>query len=222
STTSQAIVPHHPLTYIDIVFGIIWIIIGLFQCFYGYKFIRITMFFVGFVWFAFIAYLIADYLYGTSPAYSFFVIILISGLVGAIICFFLWELSILLIGGYGGIGSPFYSTYAIIATTSIGGAFAIIWGIDDFLQTGFQTLFLILFKKENSYFEADWKVYVLLACWILLIIAGIAWELYTHQEMVLHPTNIFLWCVCWSKRHKHDDEKSQMSTKDMNNSENLA
>ncbi|KAF9310498.1 hypothetical protein BG003_008463 [Podila horticola] len=100
--------------------GTTLILIGLVQVFFGFKFIRLTLFLTGFISWAVIAMFIMvrirwDMLYAVfKPSLYVFWVWLMSGLVGGIISFRYWNLGVTFAGAFGG----FAVAMGIIAVTS--------------------------------------------------------------------------------------------------------
>jgi len=203
------------------------------ECFYGYRFIRITMFFAGFLLLGFMTLLVVSLSFRDLPVVASFFIVLGIGLGGGLLCLLMWEPAILMIGAYGGfalayallsvarienhttaaiilgifmlagvIGVKLAERHAIIILTSFGGAFAFVWGVDDFAHTGFQNILTVISAVGQFYFVPDWRTYTLGAVWLVLTAAGTAWEYWRHEEMILKPGK---WgCDCAGNDAKED------------------
>jgi len=237
----------YPLDATDIVLGILWIVIGLVECFFGYKFIRISMFFAGFLFAGFITFIAMALSEWATPPGPAFAVISVVGLVGGSVCFFFWELALLIHGAYGGfslglsllsvarihsstgsiillvalsllgmLSVKLWERHAIIVLTAIGGAFAVMWGVDDFWQTGFQNIPIVLSNRGDVYFDATWQTYVLMGCWLLLSLIGMAFEEWKHEYMVLSPLGL-LWCVCWRPGKSDPKTPSKKEVKSSSN-----
>ncbi|KAF9927676.1 hypothetical protein FBU30_002973 [Linnemannia zychae] len=90
------------------ILGILLIIVGLVQVFYGFKFIRITLVITGFISWAVIAMMIMvvlrwDRVYFLfKPSHGPFWIWFIPAILGAILSFRYWDLGVAFAGGFGG------------------------------------------------------------------------------------------------------------------------
>lgn len=96
------------------------ILIGLIQVFFGFKFIRLTLFLTGFISWAVLAVFIMvrihwDMLYAIfKPSLYYFWVWFLSGLVGGILSFRYWNLGVTFAGAFGG----FAVAMGIIAVTT--------------------------------------------------------------------------------------------------------
>ncbi|KAF9376889.1 hypothetical protein CPB97_010534 [Podila verticillata] len=96
------------------------ILIGLIQVFFGFKFIRLTLFLTGFISWAVVATFIMvrihwDMLYALfKPSLYYFWVWFLSGLVGGILSFRYWNLGVTFAGAFGG----FAVAMGIIAVTT--------------------------------------------------------------------------------------------------------
>ncbi|KAF9151387.1 hypothetical protein BG015_006746 [Linnemannia schmuckeri] len=90
------------------VLGIILIIVGLVQVFYGFKFIRLTLVLTGFISWAVISMIVTvvlrwDLVYFLfKPSHYYFWIWFLAGILGAILSFRYWDLGVAFSGGFGG------------------------------------------------------------------------------------------------------------------------
>ncbi|KAF9974823.1 hypothetical protein BGZ73_001683 [Actinomortierella ambigua] len=93
-----------PFTWESCLYGALFIFFGLVEVFHGYKYIRFTMLFAGFIiWSSTVVMimLIIDINSGTYQSSGlYFGIWLAVGLVGAIVSFYLWHVGIILTGAY--------------------------------------------------------------------------------------------------------------------------
>ncbi|KAF8946349.1 hypothetical protein BGZ47_000760 [Haplosporangium gracile] len=90
------------------VLGIILIIVGLVQVFYGFKFIRLTLVLTGFISWAVLSMIVTvvlswDLVYFLfKPSHYCFWIWFLAGIFGAILSFRYWDLGVAFSGGFGG------------------------------------------------------------------------------------------------------------------------
>ncbi|KAG0057337.1 hypothetical protein BGZ83_011580 [Gryganskiella cystojenkinii] len=103
----------------NVVLGVLFIVLGLVQVFYGFKFIRLTLFLMGFVSCAIIPILIMTRLnwqltyFLFKPSHYAFWVWLLCALIGGVICFRFWDLGITFAGAFGG----FALAVAIVGAT---------------------------------------------------------------------------------------------------------
>ncbi|KAG0040600.1 hypothetical protein BGZ82_001055 [Podila clonocystis] len=99
---------HVRITTQNIALGTSLIIVGLIQVFYGFKFIRLTLFFTGFLAWAISAMMIMvairwDLVYTTfMPSHYYMWVWIGSGLIGALLAFRYWDLGVTFTGAFGG------------------------------------------------------------------------------------------------------------------------
>jgi len=77
-----------------------------------------------------------------------------------------------------------YERVAVILTTSVGGAYCMMFGLDMFVQTGFRTTFHVMLSQSSAAFQSNAGTWVMIACVPVIAILGIVWELKHHEEPV--------------------------------------
>ena len=80
----------------------------------------------------------------------------------------------------------FYERFSIILGTSLGGAFMVMFGIDEFLQAGYREMIVIFdFAGKTLQYHPDKKVFIMIGCSLALACLGIAWEFWHHAKPLL-------------------------------------
>ncbi|KAF9915327.1 hypothetical protein BX616_006393 [Lobosporangium transversale] len=204
--------------------GVTFILIGLFEVFYGFKFIRLTLFVTGFLAWAVAAMMIMlairwDLIYTTFiPKYYYFWLWLAAGLVGSILSFRFWDLGVTFTGAFGGFAlamsivaianlsitnagryvimgsfilggaalATFFERFFIIFSTSFGGAYIFMFGVDQFAQVGYREMIVIFdFTGKTFTYHPSWDVYLMLGFSLILAGLGIGWEFWHHSAPLL-------------------------------------
>ncbi|KAG9064166.1 hypothetical protein KI688_003354 [Linnemannia hyalina] len=80
----------------------------------------------------------------------------------------------------------FYERFSIILGTSLGGAFMVMFGVDEFLQAGYREMIVIFdFAGRTLQYRPDKTVFIMIGCSLALACLGIAWEFWHHAKPVL-------------------------------------
>ncbi|KAF9385271.1 hypothetical protein CPB97_004974 [Podila verticillata] len=211
---------HVRITSQNIALGTTLIIVGLVQVFYGFKFIRLTLFVTGFLAWAIAAMMIMvairwDLVYTTFlPQYYYMWVWIGSGLIGALLSFRYWDLGVTFNGAFGGFAlamgiiavanlnienagryailsvlilggaafATFYEKLFVIMATSFGGAYLLMYGVDEFVQVGYREMIVIFdFTGKTFTYHPNKYVYIMLASSVLLAGLGIGWEFWHHE-----------------------------------------
>lgn len=211
---------HVRITTQNIALGTTLIIVGLIQVFYGFKFIRLTLFVTGFLAWAVAAMMIMvairwDLVYTTfMPKYYYMWVWIGSGLIGALLSFRYWDLGVTFNGAFGGFAlamgiiaaanlhienagryvilsalilggaafATFYEKLFVIVATSLGGAYLLMYGVDEFVQVGYREMIVIFdFTGKTFTYHPNKYVYIMLASSVLLAGLGVGWEFWHHE-----------------------------------------
>ncbi|KAG0248382.1 hypothetical protein BG011_000136 [Mortierella polycephala] len=82
--------------------------------------------------------------------------------------------------------ATFYERFSIIIGTSAGGAFMVMYGIDEFVQVGYREMIVIFdFVGKTLTYRPTSKAYVMIGCSFALALCGIAWEFWHHAKPML-------------------------------------
>ncbi|KAG0084435.1 hypothetical protein BGZ92_009864 [Podila epicladia] len=84
----------------------------------------------------------------------------------------------------GGVLTKKYERMSVILSTSFGGAYSIIFGLDMFVQAGFRATFHVILSMSTARFHPVTGTWVMIACVPVIAIFGIIWELKHHEEPV--------------------------------------
>ncbi|KAF9099763.1 hypothetical protein BGX23_012157 [Mortierella sp. AD031] len=80
----------------------------------------------------------------------------------------------------------FYERFSIILGTSLGGAFMVMFGIDEFLQAGYREMIVIFgIAGKTLQYRPDRTVFIMIGCSLALACVGIAWEFWHHAKPLL-------------------------------------
>ncbi|KAG0084750.1 hypothetical protein BGZ93_003355 [Podila epicladia] len=211
---------HSQITTQNIALGTSLIIVGLVQVFFGFKFIRLTLFVTGFLAWAVSAMMIMvairwDVVYTTfMPNHYYMWVWIGSGLIGALLAFRYWDLGVIFTGAFGGftlamgiiaaanirienVGryvilsvlilggaafATFYEKVFVIVATSFGGAYLLMYGVDEFVQVGYREMIVIFdFTGKTFTYHPNKYVYIMLASSVLLTGLGVGWEFWHHK-----------------------------------------
>ncbi|KFH69706.1 hypothetical protein MVEG_04512 [Podila verticillata NRRL 6337] len=211
---------HVRITTQNIALGTTLIIVGLVQVFYGFKFIRLTLFITGFLAWTIAAMMIMvairwDLVYTTFlPQYYYMWVWIGSGLIGALLSFRYWDLGVTFNGAFGGFAlamgiiavanlnienagryvilgvlilggaafATFYEKLFVIMATSLGGAYLLMYGVDEFVQVGYREMIVIFdFTGKTFTYHPNKYVYIMLASSVLLAGLGVGWEFWHHE-----------------------------------------
>ncbi|KAI1315198.1 hypothetical protein EDD11_001135 [Mortierella claussenii] len=204
--------------------GVVFILLGLVEVFYGFKFIRLTLFVTGFLAWAIAAMMIMiairwDLVYATfQPQYYFFWVWLIAGITGAVLSFRYWDLGVTFTGAFGGFAlamgivavanlsisnagryviigvlilggaalATFFERVFIVFSTSFGGAYLFMFGVDQFAQVGYREMLVIFdFTGKTLTYHPNMEVYMMLGFSLILAALGVAWEFWHHEKPLL-------------------------------------
>ena len=97
-----------------------------------------------------------------------------------------------------------YLKDVIIVSTSIGGSFTVLYGIDEFIRIGFRDSFQLFFTDGEWRFTPNAGIYVLIACGLVLAVCGIIYEYKSHQVVV--PD--IKWNCGWAKDVQNDEQSN--------------
>ncbi|KAF9186989.1 hypothetical protein BGZ51_001616 [Haplosporangium sp. Z 767] len=82
--------------------------------------------------------------------------------------------------------ATFYERFSIIIGTSFGGAFMVMYGIDEFVQVGYREMIVIFdFVGKTLTYHPTSKVYGMIGASLALALCGIAWEFWHHAKPML-------------------------------------
>ncbi|KAG0032659.1 hypothetical protein BGZ82_006450 [Podila clonocystis] len=84
----------------------------------------------------------------------------------------------------GGVLTKKYERMSVILSTSFGGAYSIIFGLDMFVQAGFRATFHVILSMSTARFHPVTGTWIMIACVPVIAIFGIIWELKHHEEPV--------------------------------------
>ncbi|KAG0323860.1 hypothetical protein BGZ99_002431 [Dissophora globulifera] len=195
-------------------------VFGLVLVLFGYKLLRATLVFMGFVAWALITIVImvvckwtfASQLF--RPTHYLFWMWFLAGIAGGLLALRYWELGLIFTGGFGGfalamgiIGAcddhlsstgryvllvylifvgatlpTFCERFVITISTSFGGAFMFMYGIDEFLQLGYRDIIVVFqFAGRAFSYHADRKVFIMLGSTLAFAVVGIVWEFWWHR-----------------------------------------
>ncbi|KAF9026581.1 hypothetical protein BGZ52_006406 [Haplosporangium bisporale] len=84
----------------------------------------------------------------------------------------------------GGILTKKYERMSVILSTSFGGAYSIIFGLDMFVQAGFRATFHVILSMSTARFHPVTGTWIMIACVPVIAVFGIIWELKHHEEPV--------------------------------------
>ncbi|KAK3835152.1 MAG: hypothetical protein JOS17DRAFT_558950 [Linnemannia elongata] len=80
----------------------------------------------------------------------------------------------------------FYERFSIILGTSLGGAFMVMFGVDEFVQAGYREMIVIFdFAGKTLQYHPDKKVFIMIGSSLALACLGIAWEFWHHAKPLL-------------------------------------
>ncbi|OAQ33066.1 hypothetical protein K457DRAFT_250046 [Linnemannia elongata AG-77] len=80
----------------------------------------------------------------------------------------------------------FYERFSIILGTSLGGAFMVMFGVDEFLQAGYREMIVIFdFAGKTLQYHPDKTVFIMIGSSLALACLGIAWEFWHHAKPLL-------------------------------------
>ncbi|CAG8471750.1 11257_t:CDS:10 [Paraglomus occultum] len=227
------------LLWSNVIYGLLFISIGLLEVFYGYKYIRITLLVMGFLFWsstATVIILMIDNAYKTTHSVFFYFIVWLSvGTIGGLLSFFCWHLGLMLTAAYGAFAfsisllavghiqivairytivgisitiacliTHIYLKDVIIVSTSIGGSFTVLYGIDEFIRIGFRDSFQLFFTDGEWRFTPNAGIYVLIACGFVLAVCGIIYEYKSHQVVI--PD--IKWTCGWAKDVQNDEKSN--------------
>ncbi|KAG0307881.1 hypothetical protein BGZ98_009523, partial [Dissophora globulifera] len=82
----------------------------------------------------------------------------------------------------GAILPTFCERFVITISTSFGGAFMFMYGIDEFLQLGYRDIIVVFqFAGRAFSYHADRKVFIMLGSTLAFAVVGMVWEFWWHQ-----------------------------------------
>ncbi|CAG8548093.1 7520_t:CDS:2 [Ambispora gerdemannii] len=212
------------ITWSNVFYGVFFICVGLLEVFHGYKYIRITLLIMGYLFFsstALIILLFVDNNSGGKRTVTFyFTTWLLVGLIGGSLGFFCWHLGLMLTAAYGGyvlslsllailnienhvirwitalimmlllaIMVHYFERTVIIFTTSIVGAYSVMYGVDEFARQGFRDMIQLANADGFFRFHPTLGVYLMIAGVICLAGIGIVYEYRAHEKPIGH-----FWC----------------------------
>ncbi|CAG8657955.1 8117_t:CDS:2, partial [Ambispora leptoticha] len=212
------------ITWSNVIFGIFFICVGLLEVFHGYKYIRITLLIMGYLFFSstalIILLLLDNNLDNTRSATFYFTTWLLVGLIGGLLSFFCWHLGLMLTAAYGGYALSlsllaildlenhiirwtlsiivmillaiivhYFERTVIIFTTSIAGAYTVMYGVDEFAQQGFRDMIQLANADGFFRFNPTLGVYLMIAGVVWLAVVGIVYEYRAHESPIDHFCN---------------------------------
>ncbi|KAF9089406.1 hypothetical protein BGX29_012062 [Mortierella sp. GBA35] len=93
-------------------------------------------------------------------------------------------LAVLILGGAA--FATFFERVFIITSTSFGGAYVFMFGVDQFAQVGYREMVVIFdFTGKTLTYHPSRDVYLMIAFSVLLAALGIVWEFWHHSTPVL-------------------------------------
>ncbi|KAI1315100.1 hypothetical protein EDD11_001290 [Mortierella claussenii] len=79
--------------------------------------------------------------------------------------------------------ATFFERFSMIMGTSFGGAFMMMYGIDEFLQNGYREMMVIFeFAGRTLTYHPSSKVYLMIGMSLLVALLGIGWEFWHHSK----------------------------------------
>ncbi|KAF9408737.1 hypothetical protein BGZ94_002211 [Podila epigama] len=84
----------------------------------------------------------------------------------------------------GGVLTKRYERISVILSTSFGGAYSILFGLDMFVQAGFRATFHVILSMSTARFHPTTGTWVMIAFVPIIAVLGIIWELKHHEEPV--------------------------------------
>ncbi|KAG0357154.1 hypothetical protein BG005_003863 [Podila minutissima] len=86
----------------------------------------------------------------------------------------------------GAAAATFYERFFIIVSTSCGGAYLFMYGVDEFVQVGYREMLVILdITGKSLVYHPDKNVYIMIGCSLVLALIGMAWEFWHHSRPVM-------------------------------------
>ncbi|KAF9305188.1 hypothetical protein BGZ74_011116 [Mortierella antarctica] len=86
----------------------------------------------------------------------------------------------------GAAAATFYERFFIIVSTSCGGAYLFMYGVDEFVQVGYREMLVILdIAGKSLVYHPDKNVYIMIGCSLVLALIGMAWEFWHHSRPVM-------------------------------------
>ncbi|KAG0241907.1 hypothetical protein B0O80DRAFT_462276 [Mortierella sp. GBAus27b] len=93
-------------------------------------------------------------------------------------------LIVLILGGAA--IATFFERLFIICGSSFGGAYALMFGVDQFAQVGYREMVVIFdFRGKTLTYHPNLQVYIMLGSSLLLAGLGVAWEFWHHSRPIL-------------------------------------
>ncbi|CAG8582843.1 3879_t:CDS:2, partial [Paraglomus brasilianum] len=239
------------LLWSNVIYGLLFISVGLLEVFYGYKYIRITLLVMGFLFWsstATVTILMIDNAYNTTHSvFFYFIMWLLVGTTGGLLSFFCWHLGLMLTAAYGAFAfsvsllavghvkiaairytiigiliivacliTHIYLKDVIIVSTSIGGSFTVLYGVDEFIRIGFRDSFQLFFTDGEWRFTPNAGIYVLIACGFVLAVCGMIYEYKSHQHVI--PD--IKWNCGWTKDIQDDEQSNGQGEREKTNEVN--
>ncbi|CAO3563236.1 unnamed protein product [Mortierella alpina] len=84
----------------------------------------------------------------------------------------------------GGILTYKFERLSVILSTSIGGAYSMMFGLDMFVQTGFRVTFHVILSQSTARFHPVLGTWIMIGAVPVIALVGIVYELWRHEEPV--------------------------------------
>ncbi|KAF9948199.1 hypothetical protein BGZ70_002316 [Mortierella alpina] len=84
----------------------------------------------------------------------------------------------------GGVLTYKFERISVILSTSIGGAYSMMFGLDMFVQTGFRATFHVILSQSTARFHPVLGTWIMIGAVPVIAIVGIVYELWRHEEPV--------------------------------------
>ncbi|KAF9576406.1 hypothetical protein EC968_008701 [Mortierella alpina] len=84
----------------------------------------------------------------------------------------------------GGVLTYKFERISVILSTSVGGAYSMMFGLDMFVQTGFRATFHVILSQSTARFHPVLGTWIMIGAVPVIALVGIVYELWRHEEPV--------------------------------------
>ncbi|KAF9936619.1 hypothetical protein BGZ67_002159 [Mortierella alpina] len=84
----------------------------------------------------------------------------------------------------GGVLTYKFERMSVILSTSVGGAYSMMFGLDMFVQTGFRATFHVILSQSTARFHPVLGTWIMIGAVPVIALVGIVYELWRHEEPV--------------------------------------